>query len=238
MPVQKFKRDPSVGSKVMAILTCYSSLTNQTSSSSPSCDSIATPRKTASGNSCKILSAIQHADLNLWPFCAVTQFWQPDLLVTELWFHINPKENSFRKLVQKFKFHPMVWSKVMAILTRFSSLADQTSMSSSSDYIETPRKTAFENSWKKFEGDTTVGSKVMAILTRYARLADQTSSSMSSDSKATRRKMASEKSCKNLSVIHWLDRNYGHFQPSLKSGRWDFLVIELALHINPKENGI
>jgi len=59
----------------------------------------------------------------------------------------------------------------------------------------------------------------MAILTRYARLADQTSSSMSSDSKATRRKMASEKSCKNLSVIHWLDRNYGHFQPSLKSGR-------------------
>jgi hypothetical protein len=39
-------------------------------------------------------------------------------------------------------------------------------------------------------------------------------------------------------VIHWLDRNYGHFQPSLKSGRWDFLVIELALHINPKENGL
>jgi len=42
----------------------------------------------------------------------------------------------------------MVWSKLMAILTRFSSLADQTSTSPSSDYIETPWKTASENLWK------------------------------------------------------------------------------------------
>jgi hypothetical protein len=42
---------------------------------------------------------------------------RPDLLVTELRFHSNPKENGFRKLVQKFKRDPTVGSKVMAILT-------------------------------------------------------------------------------------------------------------------------
>jgi hypothetical protein len=39
-------------------------------------------------------------------------------------FHINPKEKSFRKRVQKFKRDPMAWSKVMAIVTCYSSLAD------------------------------------------------------------------------------------------------------------------
>ena len=218
-------------------MTRYWSLAGQTSSS-PSSDSIKTPMKKSSRNSWKNLRAISWSDRKLWPFWPVTQVWATRPPRHRIGIHINPKENSFRKLVQKFKCNPMVWSKVMAILTRFSSLADQTSTSSSSDYIETPRKTAFENSWKKFEGDTTVGSKVMAILTRYARLADLTSSSMSSDSKATRSTMASRKSCKTLSVIQWSDRNYDHFQPSLKSGRWDFFVIELALHINPKENSL
>jgi hypothetical protein len=73
---------------------------------------------------------------------------QPDLLVTELRFHINPKENGFRKLVQKFKRDLTVWLKVMAILTRYSRLADHISTSPSSDYIETPRKTASGNSCK------------------------------------------------------------------------------------------
>jgi hypothetical protein len=43
--MQKFERDPTVGSKAMAILTRYSSLADQTSTRS--CDAIATPRKTA-----------------------------------------------------------------------------------------------------------------------------------------------------------------------------------------------
>jgi len=33
---------------------------------------------------------------------------QLDLLITELGFHINPKENNFRKLVQTFKRDPKV----------------------------------------------------------------------------------------------------------------------------------
>jgi hypothetical protein len=37
-------------------------------SSSPSCNSTSTPRKTASGNSCKSLKEIQQSDQTLWPF--------------------------------------------------------------------------------------------------------------------------------------------------------------------------
>jgi len=42
---------------------------------SPSSDSKATTRKTASGNSCKNLNAIQWLDKTLWPFWPVTQGW-------------------------------------------------------------------------------------------------------------------------------------------------------------------
>jgi hypothetical protein len=70
--VKKFEGDFTVGSKVMAFLTRYSSLGDKTSSS-PNWDSISTPRKIASGNSCKNLSAIQWSDRKLWPFWPVSQ---------------------------------------------------------------------------------------------------------------------------------------------------------------------
>jgi hypothetical protein len=73
---------------------------------------------------------------------------RPDLLLTELGFHINPKEKSFMKLVQIFEGDPTVGSKVMAILTRYTSLADQTSSSPCRDSISTLRKTALGNSGK------------------------------------------------------------------------------------------
>jgi len=44
-------------------------------SCSLSSDSKATIRKTASGNSCKKLNAIQRLDKTLWPFWQVTQGW-------------------------------------------------------------------------------------------------------------------------------------------------------------------
>ena len=69
-----------------------------------------------------------------------------DLHFTELGFHMNPKENGFRKLVQNFKRDLMVWTKTMTILTRYESLADKTSTSPSWDSISTPRKTASGNS--------------------------------------------------------------------------------------------
>jgi hypothetical protein len=62
--VQTFERDPIIGSKVMAILTRYSSLAGHTTSS-PSSDSKATPRKTAYGNLSKNLKAIQWSDQKL-----------------------------------------------------------------------------------------------------------------------------------------------------------------------------
>jgi hypothetical protein len=73
---------------------------------------------------------------------------RPHLLVTELLFHSNPEENGLRKLMQIFKRDTTVGSKVMAILTRYSILTDQTSSSPSNDLIETPRKTASKNSCK------------------------------------------------------------------------------------------
>jgi hypothetical protein len=94
----------------------------------------------------------------------------------------------------------MVGLKVMAILTGYSSLADQTSTSLSSDYIEIPRKTASRNSFK-FKRDPMVGLKIMAILTRYSSLANETSSSPSNDSIATLRKTVSRNVCKTLSAM-------------------------------------
>ena len=58
----------------MAILTLYSRLADQ-SSSSPSSDSINTSRKMTYGNSCKKKSAIQRSEQKLWPFLLVTQVW-------------------------------------------------------------------------------------------------------------------------------------------------------------------
>jgi hypothetical protein len=65
--VQKFEGDPTAGSKVKSILTSYSSLAEETSSS-PSSESKATVRKLASGNACKNLSAIQRSDQKFWLF--------------------------------------------------------------------------------------------------------------------------------------------------------------------------
>jgi hypothetical protein len=66
---------------------------------------------------------------------------QADLLVIEL--QIQGKR--LWKIVKKFERHPIVASKVIAILTRYSSLANQISSSPSNDSIATPRKTASRN---------------------------------------------------------------------------------------------
>jgi hypothetical protein len=121
--MQNFEGDPTIKSKFMAILIRYASLADHTSSSM-SRDSIATLRKTTFRNSCKNLSVIQWWDQKLLSFWPVTEIRRPDLHVTELWYHNNPKENGFRKLVQKLERDPTAGSKVMAILTRYASLAN------------------------------------------------------------------------------------------------------------------
>jgi len=98
----------------------------------------------ASRKSCENLNAIQRSDQKLCYFNPLLKSGRLDLFVTELGFHINPKVNGLWKLVQKFERDPLVWSKMIAILTRYSSLADHTSTPPSSDYIEIPWKQPLE----------------------------------------------------------------------------------------------
>jgi hypothetical protein len=91
----------------------------------------------------------------------------------------------------------------MTLLTRYSSLANQSFSSSSSNSLATPTNTTYGNSCKKINRDPTVGSKVIALLTSYSSLADQSSLSPNRDSIATPRKTASGNSSKNLSAIKW-----------------------------------
>jgi hypothetical protein len=136
--------DPTVGSKVMAILTRFASLADQTSLLMSS-DSLATQRKLPPETRAKIWKQSNGRIESYSHFDSLVKSGRPYLFIIELRFRSNPKENSFKKLMQTFQSDPMVWSKVIAILTRYASLADQISTSTSSDYIETPRKMASEN---------------------------------------------------------------------------------------------
>jgi hypothetical protein len=93
----------------------YSSTGDQTSSS-PSSHSFATPRKTAYGNPCKRLSAIQRSDQKLWCFWAdtplrVTRYRRHRVVISVLPQGKQPME--------KFECNPTVRSKVMALLSRY-----------------------------------------------------------------------------------------------------------------------
>jgi len=56
-------------------------------------------------------------------------------------------------------------SKVLTLVTRCSSLADQSSSSPSTDSIDTQRNMTYRNSCKKLMRDPTFGSKVKALMT-------------------------------------------------------------------------
>jgi hypothetical protein len=70
---KKYKRDPTVRLKFMALFSCYSDLARQDSSTSR--DSIGKTRTMASGNYCETLNAIQRSDQKLRPFSAVIPIW-------------------------------------------------------------------------------------------------------------------------------------------------------------------
>ena len=76
------------------------------------------------------------------PLTLLLKLGRQDLLVTEKQFHNNPKKYGKWKLVKKCEGDPTVVSNVMALLTPYSRLADQTSTSQSRDCIAIPRKTA------------------------------------------------------------------------------------------------
>jgi hypothetical protein len=111
--VQKFKRDPKVGLKVMTVLTRYKSLADETSLS-PNWDSISTPRKKCSEIQANILSRYSSlADqTSLTPSSDYIQ---------------TARKTASGNSCKNFEKDPMVGSKVIAILTPYSSLGDQTS---------------------------------------------------------------------------------------------------------------
>jgi hypothetical protein len=131
----------------MAILKRYSSLEDQTSSS-PSSDSKATIRKTASRNSCRHFSAIQRSFQKLWLFWLVSQVLPTRPPRHRVAIPQQPQWKQPPQTLVKIERDQTVGSKFMAILKRYSSLADHTSSSPSSDSKATIRKTASGNSCK------------------------------------------------------------------------------------------
>jgi hypothetical protein len=83
----------------MTLLPDILALGNKTFTSA-SRDSIGSPRKAASGNSCKNLSAIQRSDQNVMAlFSYYFSLARQDLPLNEQVFHRNNKANSLRKLL-------------------------------------------------------------------------------------------------------------------------------------------
>src|SRR4030042_2220944 len=97
------------------------------------------------------------------PFDPSLKCGRPELLVPEYRYQNYPEENNIRILGKNFEHDQTVGSKAMALLTRYSSLADQSSSSLSSDCIATLRNTTYENSCTRIKRDPTVGAKFMAI---------------------------------------------------------------------------
>ena len=136
-----------VGSKFIALLTHYSSLGDQTSSS-PSSDSIATPRETTSRNWCKDLSVIQQSDQNLWPFWAVTQVWPttaPRHLIT---IPSLPQAKGLTDTSLKLSAWSNGWIKSYRHFELLLKLGWQDLLVTGSDSIATQRKSASGNSCK------------------------------------------------------------------------------------------
>jgi hypothetical protein len=153
----------------MTLFSRYSCSINQTSSS-PNRHFVYTPRKTVSGNLCKNLSTIQQSDQKLWPFSADTlvrsnrhprhrvgilyipQGKQSLETPIKIWARSNSRIKSYGPcepiLNAGRQDVPTVGSKVMALLSQYSSSSDHTSSSPSSHSIATPRKTASGNPGK------------------------------------------------------------------------------------------
>jgi hypothetical protein len=140
-------------------------------STSTSRDSIGTTRKTASGNYCETLSAIQRSDQMLSPFSPVIPVWGDMTSTSSNWDSIG----NTRKIASGN--YCKTWSAIQRSdqkLWPFSAFIpvwrDMTSSSTSRDFIGTTRKTASRNYWS-LERDPTVGSKFMAIFSFYSGLA-------------------------------------------------------------------
>jgi hypothetical protein len=141
-------------------------------SSSTSRASIGTTRKTASGNYCETVSAIQRSDQMLWPFSPVIP----------VWLHKASSSTSRDSIGNTRKTASGNYCKTLSAIHRsdqklwpFSAFIpvsrDKTTSSTSRDSIGNTRETVSVNYCKKYERDPTVESKVMALFSCYSGLA-------------------------------------------------------------------
>jgi len=178
----QFERDPTVGSKVMAISNRYSSLGDQTSSS-PSIDSSSTPCKRASGNSSKSLTAIQRSDQKLWPFRTVTQAWCDQTSSSSsihssssLWKRASGNSSKTFTAIQRSD------QKLWPFRTVTQAWRDQASSSPSIHSSSSLWKRASGNSSKSLTAIQRSDQKLWPFRTVIQAWRDQTSSSQSVDS--------------------------------------------------------
>jgi hypothetical protein len=111
-----------VGSNVNPFLAVILVRREHTSYSQSS-DSIANPRKTASRNYCKNLSAIQRSDQKLQPFIDIIMVWGEQTSSSPSSdFKANPRKATSGKLQEKFVLGSMVRSKVTALWSHYCGL--------------------------------------------------------------------------------------------------------------------
>jgi hypothetical protein len=95
-------------------------------SSSTSRDSIGTTRKTASGNYCKTLRAIQRLNQKLWPFSAVIQVLRDNTSSSTSKDSIGTTmKTASENYCKNFERDQTVGSNVMVLFTCYYGLAPQ-----------------------------------------------------------------------------------------------------------------
>ena len=191
-----------VGSKVnpfLAVIVVWREWTSY----SPSTDSISTPRKTASENSYKNLSAIQRSDQKLCPFQLL--FWsganRHPLYQVAIPYLVQGKRP--QKTPVKIWERSMVESKVTVIFSWYCGLPRTDLLFTYQQFHAYSKKIGIWKVCRNLSGIQQLYQKLRSFLVIILDRRDQTSPSPSNDSIPTRRKTAFENSCKNLSVIGW-----------------------------------
>jgi len=137
-------------------------------------DSTGTTRKTASGNYCKSLRAIQRSDQKLWPFSAFILVWRDMTSSSSSGDSIGTiRKTASANYCQTLRAIQRSDQKLWSFSPVISVWLHKASSSTSKDSIGTLGKTAFGNYRKKYERDPTVGSKFMALFSCYSDLARQ-----------------------------------------------------------------
>jgi len=135
-------------------------------SASPCCNSTSTPRKPASGNSCKNLMAIKRSDQKLWPFRTGSLVWSYETSASATSDSTStprkPASGNSCKNLMAIKsygpFEPVLWSGATRLPLHRQAIP----------YLL--HKTCVRKLQLKFYGDQTVGSKVIDLSNRYSGL--------------------------------------------------------------------